>query len=462
MNEAKEVSLEQLFKLLLKHKLLILIFTVMGLLISLGVTKLVMKEKYQSFVKLYVYSPSLGQSSSSADLNALNYAQKVVNTYIQMLDTRSFREEIRTVTGLNYTERQLDTMIEYSALNATEVFQATVTSNKPEDSLRIATAISSAAPAVISNIQESSNLKIVDEAVINNVPVSPNLRTNLAIGLVGGLAAAVFLIFMMDLFDNKVKSAVDLSELHSISVLAEVSDISKADRGKKGARTAPVTKEGEMYQIDKAYMEAYRTARTNLAFSVLKKGCKKIVITSSVSKEGKTTTSVNLAIALSQQIGVKVLLIDCDLRKPRLHQFFGFPSVPGVSDCLGGFNNLEEVMRQTHFPNLALITAGTIPPNPSELLSSNAFTTFAESLQNEFDYILFDTSPINIVVDAFSLLKICDGAVLTAVQGVSTHPEFEKTVGIVKNLGAKVVGAVLHGVESTRKKGYSGEYYYYY
>jgi capsular exopolysaccharide synthesis family protein len=267
---------------------------------------------------------------------------------------------------------------------------------------------------------------------------------------------------MRDLFDNKVKSAEELSELHGVSVLSEVSDIGKTERNKKGARTAPVSKEGEMYQIDKAYLEAYRTARTNLAFSVIKKGCKTIGITSSVSKEGKTTTSVNLSIALSQQIGVKVLLIDCDLRKPRLHQFFGFPSVPGVSDCLGGFNSLEEVLRTTHIPNLHLITAGTIPPNPSELLSSNAFISFAESLQNDFDYIVFDTSPINIVVDAFSLLKLCDGAVLTAVQGLSTHPEFEKTVSIVKNLGTKVIGTVLHGVETTRKKGYSGEYYYYY
>ncbi|MDR1541817.1 MAG: polysaccharide biosynthesis tyrosine autokinase [Clostridiales bacterium] len=464
MDDVKEISIEQLVKLLLKNKLLIIISTVVCLIIAFTVTSFVMKKKYESIVKLYVYTPVTGTQNASQDLSALNYAQKVVNTYIQMLNTRAFREEIRAITQLGYTQVQLTEMISFSALDETEVFQARVVSTSPEDSVEIAMAIANVAPDVIKSIQESSNLKIVDPPVLNNIPVSPNMNQNLAIGLLAGLAGSVLFIFLRDMFDNKIKTSEDLSEQHNISVLAEVTDIGKAERNKKIVRNAPVVSNGEKYQIDKSCQEAYRTARTNLAFSLIKKGCKKVAVVSSVSKEGKTTTSINLAISLSQQIGVKVLLVDCDLRKPRLHHFFDMPSVPGLSDYLCGLNALDEVLRETHIQNLSFISSGTGPPNPAELLSSNAFVSFVESVQDNYDYIIFDTSPINLVVDALEVIKRCDSVVLTAIQGVSLHPEFEITVSKVKSANALVAGVVLHGVESSRKKYYSGdkEYYNYY
>lgn len=199
-------------------------------------------------------------------------------------------------------------------------------------------------------------------------------------------------------------------------------------------------------------VEAYKIARTNIALSVIKQGCKKILITSSVANEGKTTTACNIAAAFSKQLNTRVLLVDCDLRKPDVARFFKIKNTPGLTNYLGGLCSLEETIKTVPNTNLSVLCAGLISPNPSELLASNAFAELVEKLSQNYDYILFDAPPLAVVIDALPLVKLVDGTVLVAFENHSSYKEMDKTVELLKRYDSKIVGFVLNGSATNEKK----------
>ncbi|MDR2650393.1 MAG: CpsD/CapB family tyrosine-protein kinase [Clostridiales bacterium] len=203
------------------------------------------------------------------------------------------------------------------------------------------------------------------------------------------------------------------------------------------------------------YEEAYRTARTNLMFSITKNGCKKVAVTSSESGEGKTTTAVNLAYMLAIQTDTKVLLIDCDLRKSQVHEYFQYKSSPGLADYLINAAALDDLFRHDNVSGLSVVCGGRIPPNPGEILSSPIFESFLTKMENQYNYILIDTPSVNAVTDGLYVIKLCDGVVLSVVQGMSLHDEFSKSLHIINGVGTKVLGVVMHGVEKKRNGGYA-------
>lgn len=204
--------------------------------------------------------------------------------------------------------------------------------------------------------------------------------------------------------------------------------------------------------------ESYKVARTNLAFSVLKQGCKKIIITSSLAGEGKSTTAVNVAISLAQQVDVKVLLIDCDLRKPQVNRFFSLKNAPGLTDYLGKISELKDILHRVEGDNLTVICSGTIVPNPSELLASEAMSELLKAMEERYDYIIIDTPPINVVIDALPLVKITDGVVIVVKEGSSTHPELTRTIEKLERVDAKILGIVLNGAKMESKDNYKYHY----
>lgn len=206
-------------------------------------------------------------------------------------------------------------------------------------------------------------------------------------------------------------------------------------------------------------LEAYKMARTNIVYSIVKNGCKKIVITSSKAAEGKTTTTSNLAISLAQQIDVRVLLIDCDLRKPRIHRFFNIKQEPGLTNCLYENVPVEDVIVSANIGNLDIIPAGIIPPNPSELLASTEMTDLVKKLSKSYDYIIFDTPPVNVVVDAVPLIRNSDGVVIVVREKKSVYPELIKTVDAINKVETPILGVIINGVDEQEKK--YGSYGYY-
>lgn len=200
--------------------------------------------------------------------------------------------------------------------------------------------------------------------------------------------------------------------------------------------------------------EAYRSLRSNIEYSSFDDEYRVIVVTSSVPGEGKSTTAGNLAIALAQS-GNKVLLVDCDMRKPSIHKKFKISNAAGTAELLLRKKSFEEVANDYN-ENLTIITAGKIPPNPSEMLASRAMTAFIKEMKNEFKYIILDTPPLQAVTDAQVLSTKADG-VLLVVRAASTKREMVlNSIDLIKKVKGKIIGTVLNGVEKKRNN-----YYYY-
>lgn len=205
--------------------------------------------------------------------------------------------------------------------------------------------------------------------------------------------------------------------------------------------------------------EAYKSIRTNIMLSVMKKGCKTIVISSSMANEGKTTTTTNLAISISQA-DQRVLLIDGDLRKPKVHHYFSIPNAPGLTNYLGAAANtrasqnidLFSIIHPTEYKNLSVIASGSIPPNPAEVLGSEMMSEFLKEVSQHFDYIIIDTPPINVVSDALPVIRESDGVVLVVRSNSSTHPELQKALDSLKFIDAKILGFVLNYESENRSK----------
>ena len=200
--------------------------------------------------------------------------------------------------------------------------------------------------------------------------------------------------------------------------------------------------------------EAYRSLRSNIEYSSFDDEYRAIVVTSSVPGEGKSTTSGNLALSLAQS-GNKVLLVDCDMRKPSIHKKFKISNMSGTAELLLRKESFEDVVN-CYNENLTIITAGKIPPNPSEMLASRAMTAFIKEMKKEFKYIILDTPPLQAVTDAQVLSTKADGVLLVVRAGSTKKDAVLNSVDLIKKVQGKVIGMVLNGVENKKNS-----YYYY-
>ena len=208
--------------------------------------------------------------------------------------------------------------------------------------------------------------------------------------------------------------------------------------------------------------EAYKAARTNLMFTTAgEQGCKKIIVTSAVSKEGKSTTSTNLAITFAQT-GARTLIVEADLRRPKLHQYLDLPNENGMAEYLGGFiKDPHEVIQHKKEYNLDCITGGHIPPNPSELLISPSMEKMLEIFAEEYDYIFIDSPPITIVTDPVSIAKLMTGAVIVVRQNYTTSDSLRQAINALEFGNIKILGYVLNSSADMRDYTYNRYKYKY-
>ncbi len=213
------------------------------------------------------------------------------------------------------------------------------------------------------------------------------------------------------------------------------------------------------------FVEAYKSLRTNILFSLQhKEGCRKIMVTSSFQGEGKSVISTNLA-ACFAQMGSSVLIVDCDLRRSRVHKYLNLKSNPGLANILGGFIDVSTAIQKTSIANLFALSGGVIPPNPSELIGSSRMEMLVKELEKAFDYIIFDTPPVNVVSDALSLVNLVDGVVVVVSQNLSNSVALTKCVQSLEFANAKILGVVFNNVDKNTsgldyKYGYRSKYYY--
>ncbi len=210
-----------------------------------------------------------------------------------------------------------------------------------------------------------------------------------------------------------------------------------------------------------AIVESYKAARTNIMFSLSADDDKIFAITSYSKGEGKSTVSANLAISFSK-MEKKVLLVDCDLRRPNIHNIFKIENTVGLSNIIGKMTDFEETIHRDVLTNLDIITSGTIPPNPSELLCSARFVNLVKKLYEEYDYIIFDTPPVGVVSDALLLKDLVAGFVVVIRERSTTHGDIQNLLESAKLADSKLLGFIKVGCISSKRRSKRGYYYYQY
>jgi len=293
---------------------------------------------------------------------------------------------------------------------------------------------------------QSAHIKEV--AQVPQHPVRPNKPVNIILSILLGSFLGLCLAVLQEYLDDRMNTAEQASRLLGASSLGGVPLITGSD-----ARLLPQLSRGERAA------ESYRVLRTNIHFAAVDDPVKTLLVTSSNPGEGKSTTAANLACAMAID-GKKVILVDCDLRRASIHKLFGALSSPGVTDVLLGHSSLEDALQPyTELENLLLLTSGSTPPNPSELLNSRVFRNLVSELSQLADIVIFDSSPVSVSADAAILSSIVDGVVLVIEAGGTKKVAAYRSIQMLRQAHAKILGHVFNKLDLNNKSGY---YYYRY
>jgi capsular exopolysaccharide synthesis family protein len=312
----------------------------------------------------------------------------------------------------------------------------------------------------INSLYDSNNIRVLEQARTPETPVSPNLPINLAIGLVLGLGLGTGTVFLIDALDTTIRREEDITRYTDKPVLAMLPRLNKSVLegveviGESAADTITHT------APKSSFAEAIKTLRTNLTFMAPDKPPSSLLITSPGPQEGKTVTSANLAIAMAQG-GQKTLLVDTDLRRPRIHKALGLDKERGLSTAVTQSNEpVGDLIQESVIDNLSVLTAGEVPPNPSELLHSESFETIHEQLQEDFDRVIYDSPPLAAVSDALILSQLVDGALLITQFGSTRRETLRRGLEQLHGIGAPLLGAVINDM-APQGPGYGYDYSYY-
>ena len=305
---------------------------------------------------------------------------------------------------------------------------------------------------------KTGNVRIVDPAEVPKFPIRPRKKLNIFLGIVFGLFMGIGVAFTFEFLDNTLKNPDDIRNYLNIPYLGPVPtfDIDREDIDNPELIT--------QYSPKSTASESYRGIRTSLLFSSADRPPKIILISSAGPSEGKTLTSTNLAITMAQA-GSRVVIVDCDMRKPKVHKMFGIGRDKGMSSVLVSNeleNVLQDVIIHSEIPNLDVIPCGPIPPNPSEIIGSQKMSRIMEKLQEKYDRIIVDSPPITAVTDSTVLAKFVDGVMLVVHAGVTPRQVVKTGLEQIQGVDANILGAVLNDVDTGKESYYYYQYYYYY
>ena len=297
---------------------------------------------------------------------------------------------------------------------------------------------------------KSSNIRVVDPATVPRGPISPNPFMNLVLAVFGGGILAIGLAFFFEYLDNRVKSPEEIRDHLGLPFLGLIPALETKDYL---AEDALLHK-----NVSHQFAEAFRTVRTNVLFSLAEGGGHSVVVTSTAPREGKTLVASNLAIALAQA-GQRVLLVDADMRKPRVHEVFRANQAPGLSNVLVGNAKASDSVKRGPVDNLWLLPAGVTPPNPAELLNSRRFKDFLETLEEHFDWVVVDAPPVMAVTDATVIAHVAHGVLYVVRSEDTSRHAASAALDQLCGARAKFLGAVLNRVNVARNAYYYSHYY---
>lgn len=461
-NKEIEIDLWRLITAIMYKIWLVIIASVAGAILAGAVTFFLVTPLYQSSAMFYVNNSSLsvGDASLSLSTGDISAAKSLVDSYIVILKTRSSLNDVIDYAGVDRTYSEVKGMISAAAVNSTEIFEVVVTSPDPVEAEKIASAVAYILPNRISDIIEGTSAKVVDTAIIAAAPSSPSYTKNILIGFMLGALISVGYIVLRELFDTTIRSEDDVAQGCKYPVLTSVPNMSAPSKGgyyyysnkKRKRRKKNILKRekeeviliGE--HISFAASEAYKLLRTKVQFSFADEGnCRVIGVSSALAGEGKSLSSINLAYSLAQ-LDKKVLLIDCDMRRPSIAQKIEVKEEPGLSNYLTRLVNANEILQHYRENGVMfhVISAGTNPPNPIELLSSTRMSAAVQTFREYYDYIILDLPPVEEVSDAMVASKIADGILLVVRQDYCDRVVLASAVRQFEFVDSRILGVIMN------------------
>lgn len=439
-------TLSAVWAALRKNWLVIVAATLLGALAGFA-TASIATPIYQSKATLFI---SIDQGSSGADLNqGTTYAQNQMQSFARLATSSRVLAPVIGELELDITPQELARNIEVVTPRDTVILTIQASSTSPERAAAIAGAVAESLAQVVGEVSPSGaegaptiTASVVDEAVVPQFQVSPSKPRDTLLGAAVGLILGVTFALLRTLLDTRIPTTSVLEHVVSTPVLGS---ISRAPRGKKplGLVVArePVGRTSE----------ELRRIRSSLAYAGVSDRVQRLLVTSTAQSEGKSTFSVNFGLTLAG-LRSRVLLIDADLRRPRVAELFGVEGAVGLTTVLVGDVDFDDAKIQWQDSSLDILPAGNIPPNPSEMLTSDAMRHLLEAASDRYDYIIIDSPPIQSVADANLLSPLVDGAIVVVDAGHTRRSHLVAAVSSYQAAGGRVIGTVLNKVRRRHRR----------
>jgi receptor protein-tyrosine kinase len=407
---------------------------------------------YHSKARLFISTDVSSQENSYA---AAIFSQQRVTSYADLAKSGEVLSEVIRKLNLDMTSSELAGKISASVPVNTVIIEIEAKDPSARAAQQIAQAEAEALSSYIGNIETPTGKNvtpvkatITDAAQFDGSAISPRTTLNLAAAAVLGLLLGCALATARDLLDTTIKAPADIEAVVSTPVMAHVAYDSSMHKW-------PLLTDAETHS---QRSEAFRLLRTNLQFLDLDRQPRSLVITSAVPGEGKTSTATNLAIAFAQA-GRRVLLVDCDLRRPRIAGLLGLESAVGLTTTLVGRSDLSSSIQQHHDSGVHFLASGPLPPNPTEILQSGATRDLFKRLRDLYDVVIVDAPPLLPVADAGILATDVDGAIVVVRHGKTTREQLKHAMVRLEQVGARTSGLVVNMTPS-RARGYGYGYGY--
>jgi capsular exopolysaccharide synthesis family protein len=425
---------------------------VLALLLSVSASAFLTSRQrptYQSGVKLYIASnaaPDTISENFTADQLAIDRAESVA-------------ELVTTGPVLGEVYRRLGIKTDFPGVNAevienTVLIQVDVFGHTPAEVQKVASTVGEVVPGFIANLERPTTgqspiiLRVAEPAGLPRFPVAPNKTRNVTLGALFGIIVGFGAAFIADALDTSVRTAED------VGLAAPDTPIVGTLLLNPGASKGPLV---TTMHPNSSQAEAFRQLRTNIQFLDIDHELRSLVVTSPVANEGKSTTSANLAISLAQT-GQRVIIVDGDLRRSRVAEYLGLEGAVGLTNVLIGQVTLEEAMQEWSTVPMKVLASGPVPPNPSELLASQAMLDLVHRLEDLADVVIFDSPPLLPVTDAAVLAAHTNGALLVVRANRTTRPQVTRSLDALNQVGAELIGVVLNFIPDSNIDGYGYGY----
>jgi succinoglycan biosynthesis transport protein ExoP len=432
------LELRDYLRILHRNWILILALTLLGGAATYGYS-LLQTPTYEADTQLYV-SVRSDNSGVSELAQGTNFARQAVVSFVDVVDSAVVLDRVVNDLNLDVTAQQLARSVEASSPLNSVIISVKVTNTDAELAASIANSVgSNFADVVVNRLEkpegEATSLvrvETIEPALVPTSPASPNIPMGIAIGLVAGLALGLAIALLRSVLDTRIHSLHDIEAATESPVLGGIALDPDAKKRPLIVHADPRNPRAE----------SFRSLRTNLQFIDVDGSSRSFVISSAGPGEGKSTTTANLAIALAET-GARVALVDGDLRLPRVADYMGIEGGVGLTDVLIGRAELVDVLQQWGTGKLFVLPSGRTPPNPSELLGSQAMKRTLEALADAFDYVLVDAPPLLLVTDAAVISRFTSGVLLVAASGTTKKPQLTAAVEKLNAIGSRLFGVVV-------------------